>query len=342
MNEDDWTLYSSYGIRKVSHHLVSLNHYVSNSKEAEAFAVGLALESGPLDTFLDRSVYKSIQCFRILNSSKPGCELRFKQVVRHPWSEMEESFGGCQHSSNLPIQALGDSLITNVRGLILLTCSEESKSFRNQRTRKGPVARSSNLGDKTSLASCVKKLMDLHHRFLSGWNFSSVFSINVCEESSCVRLNRKIPSVCLIHHRIHDSDNSYITLQGACIGRRDIDGDLISPAVTNVIHLSLRCFRGSFKECVYLGALFLNADDRWSCCIDTSSEPTPDTNYSGGSTSEDVKCLVTSMNVDIPRGTDTPRGSETQPRKRTRMQQGIAKWQRRAIPKIQIDVLDFM
>lgn len=364
MCEDDWTLYSSHGRSKVSYHLVSLNHYVSDSKEAEAFATGLASESDLLDTFLDRSVYKSIQCFRILNTSKPGSELRFKQVENHPWSELAKSFVRCHQPLCMPMQDLSDSLITNVRGLAMLACSDSSKLSVVHRPF---TANPSNLGEKTSFLYCIYKLLDQAHGGLAGWqNSSKVFSATICEAEARVRLTRNTPSMCLIHKRVHHSENSCIYLRGDCIGKRDPEGNLLPPSMGCKIQLELRCFRGASHGVVHLGITSMNADDKWHCAA-VNLKQTSDCKYKSvrRSTHEDVKCPPASQCRDIsstpdelcpdtelrtcsvsqndgdPHPARQPRPS-LRPRKQVRMKQGEAMWKRSDIPKFDLALLDFM
>lgn len=245
LDSSNWTLYHSHGDVKLSYHLVSLNHCVPSSSIAKEFAVRLVRESEILRNYLDLGVYKSVQFFRIVGTSKLQSELRFKEVVQHPWDTMPTRFE-CSHQLSAPPSrdVLRDSMVAHTKGLQMLhprvaLCIDVPPSHSTAASADcyppSPMLR--NLGDFTSLLRCCEMAMEksspLHRK---------VFSYSVTD--SVVKLIRKTESHCLIHHRVHSNDNCIIYINPS---KRKLEKSSSSPDREEYF-MSMRCWR-DWREC---------------------------------------------------------------------------------------------
>lgn len=261
LDSSRWTLFRSHSTRKVSYHLVGLRDCVPNCLVAKEFATRLASESEVLANFLDTGVYKSVQFFRVLGTSKMQSELRFKQEVQRPWEDTSSHFERTHQPADLPTRvALADSQVAYSKDLpkqrLCLPPAADNPP-RCSRVEYPACPALHTLGDSSSLLQCCERAMErassMHRK-----------AFNYSVEDTSVRLFRKTSSLCLIHRRIHNSDNCIIYVNPSARDDRHSDG-------LQEYCLTLRCFRGLRDGHVALGNVMLRGG-RWELLESAASD----------------------------------------------------------------------
>jgi len=212
LKDDDILIYSSHGPNKRSYHIVVNNYARNGNKECEAF-YKLAIENidPSLSQFIDASVYKSIQQFRILGSQKR--ESNRPKIMLKEWSfkKGDKEINGSFSLSNLEEEnkeaenyfLFEHSLISRVSDCKLLNpliVKEEKKTFNNV---KGEDLKKSDIHKVLDLLALNMGLTRNHYRF--PFEFKEA-------EGRMILLKRKLASFCPICQRIHEHENPFVIL----------------------------------------------------------------------------------------------------------------------------------
>ena len=194
-------VYSSHTKKKFSFHLLIANYYFTNCQEGKKFyQKTVELVEEKYHSYIDSSVYKPTQQFRILNSHK--FDKDNQKIFRE---ELSENFSIPLKYKKFPAgldnYLLQISLISNTAGCQYLNGFEEDKKI-NKVLEKG-----------FSSTSDLEDILNI---------FYSIFSADVFEYHSLVdndgnlliTFRRISPSYCQDCNRIHENENPFITVNG--------------------------------------------------------------------------------------------------------------------------------
>lgn len=200
----DICLYCSSNAKKQSFHLVINNWCFTNYQEAKAFAKCVVSKmSAKYMKWVDMKVYKSLQQFRMIGSSKPGAE-RYKVLVKKfKWDKKNYT------THEYPVKpddekhefmiALQESLIGFTDTCQFLPSWEEHKPHE-------PSHISVELHrDEVDLAlDCLAQHMNMSRRRLAVF-----FSLRDVVDG-IINLQRLRPTFCSVCGRTHENENPYL------------------------------------------------------------------------------------------------------------------------------------
>lgn len=194
-------VYSSHTEIKFSFHLIISNYYFTNCQEGKNFyQKTIELLEEKYHPYIDSSVYKPTQQFRILNSHKYDKDNQ--KIFREDLSEnflVPEKYK--KYPAGLNNYLLQISLITNTAGCQYLSGFQEEKKV-NKILEKG--------------FSSTSDLEDILNIFYS--NFSAdVFEYhNIVENDGnlLITFRRISPSYCEDCQRVHENENPFVTVNG--------------------------------------------------------------------------------------------------------------------------------
>jgi len=194
--EKDILLFDSSGKNKISYHIV-INNFFHNDKTEAKYFYDKVMENLPRDycTFIDKSVYSSMQQFRIINSQKYQTG-RIKKLV-HEWKFEKKTIHveypePPENEDHKNIMELGMSLITQTNDCLLIPINIQ-KNFTEiilEDLEKDQVTKAFEL---------------LKHEIDS----ENVYEISEVKESVII-LKRLKPSFCKTCKRIHEAENGFI------------------------------------------------------------------------------------------------------------------------------------
>jgi hypothetical protein len=218
--EKDVLIFNSHGseIKKWSFHIVIDNYCHSNNKEAKGFYDLVMIEVKKIfpdipDGWIDASVYKSCQQFRIVESQKYN--KRIPKVFMYQWSyrEIDENKKSekryIQHKfSELPDNENHMKLLILQSSLLTVTDSCKILPSSYDKTTKNTLIIDKDIDEDT-----IEYSMSLLSKHI-GLNIDDkLFPFEIREvKNSLIILYRKRPSYCKICNRVHDSENPYITI----------------------------------------------------------------------------------------------------------------------------------
>lgn len=213
--EKDVLIFSSHGseIKKWSFHIIIDNYCHSNNREAKGFYDLVMIEVKKIfpdipGGWVDPSVYKSCQQFRIAESQKYNKKI--PKVFMYNWTyrEIDEKINIQYKFSELPENE--DHMKLLVLQSSLLTVTDYCKILPNSydKTQKNTYIIEKDIDEDT-----IEYAMSLLCKHI-GLNLNDkLFPFEIREvKNSLIILYRKRPSYCKICNRVHDSENPYITI----------------------------------------------------------------------------------------------------------------------------------
>lgn len=190
---DDLLIYSSNGPNKYSYHIVIDHWYHENHHEARAF-YNLVIDamSERYSKYVDNSVYKSLQQFRIIGNTKKGEQRPKTRITEWKYNDSDITW-----ELDSPYREFLRSLLTNTNNCKHLNIELDEKKYESG-TEGDP---------KGSDVVDIDKILPFIPPGLTFDTFNK----------HGYRLKRTYPSKCLICKRIHDHENAYIKIEDGVI-----------------------------------------------------------------------------------------------------------------------------
>ncbi len=193
---DDILLYSSNGPEKYSYHLIIDHWYHDNHHEARAFYdLVISSMSNRYTEYIDDSVYKSLQQFRIIENTKAGDNRPKVRVTEWKYHDADIVW-----ELDSPYGEFLKSLLTHTS-----YCSHLNIEFEN---RNNEPTRASDSVELTKIAHLIPEGFEADTFTKHGY-----------------KLRRTHPSKCLVCNRIHEHENAYIKI---------LDGSVIYKCFRNL------------------------------------------------------------------------------------------------------------
>lgn len=267
INPCEWTLYRSHGTEKISYHVTSKVHCVPAVEHAKAFAKALVSRCDILKSCVDMAVYKSVQFFRIANTSKVTGVTRHKCIVPGNWWEPDYDAFPTKLAPP-PLTSEDDMcrcLITHTAGMKRIEMLTGFKDTTNGSITRGLALFQNGESNSESLVECIRSMMnyantrpsDRASHFMAG-----EFTYIAQPDGQSVRMNRMSPGHCPIHHRRHEKDNCIAHI--APIPAEDVRGSSSKKCARAPLDrdfgVSVRCFRGPRDGFVDLGIVTRKGD----------------------------------------------------------------------------------
>ena len=194
-------IYSSHSKDKLSFHVVIPNYYFTNCDEGKNFYLKIIeLIDEKYRSFIDNSVYKTIQQFRILGSHKYQKEN--KKIYREDLSEglvIPEKYK--KFPKGLENFLLINSLVSMTAGAKYLDGYEKVEEVKTFSTQG---------------FSSTSDLEDILNIFYSIYSADLFEFLNVIDNDGNLLITflRKSSSLCEECNRIHDNENPFVTVNG--------------------------------------------------------------------------------------------------------------------------------
>lgn len=185
--EEDILVFNSHSNKKRSYHIVVTNWCVSNSTNNRKFFNEVMKDIPfPWKQYVDDSMYKSIQQFRMFMSSK-------YKANRHKTFDPDFSTWQVDEFSMNPLRDLFfDSLITYTRNCNIIHYEEDENSHFDY--------------EKTEITDSMQSKIK---NFVKMMKDGGCFSFGRCD-SSILLLRRNLPSYCNVCKRSHDNENPFV------------------------------------------------------------------------------------------------------------------------------------
>lgn len=186
INKKDILVFNSHSKKKRSFHIIVDNWCVNNNVSNRKF-FNLVMENvpGPWLTYIDNSMYKSIQQFRMFMSSKYLAD-------RHKQFDSEKSTWEPSEDCINPLRELFlSSLITFTENSTIIPFDEDENEYEYEK-----------IDLSSEMVKKVKKVISLMPH-------AKNFSVGDTD-SSVISLRRLVPSYCEQCKRTHENENPYI------------------------------------------------------------------------------------------------------------------------------------
>ena len=197
--QNDILLFTSHGQKQLSYHIV-IDHYCHlDNMEAKAFyqkveRLTSLMLNGKYVEFMDSSVYKTNQAFRLVGSHKVD-DKRVK-VLQHQWSYNDEIITYNNVSS--PMEQFAKSLVCFTSGCQLL------QSFKDEQLYNLPPV--VDLDDKD-----LDEIQSMLHK-----EFKNMFKIRRVKNHK-IYLLRQRAYYCTVCSRKHEHENPKLTIFNGCV-----------------------------------------------------------------------------------------------------------------------------
>lgn len=195
-------IYSSHTEKKLSFHIIINNYYFVNHEECKNFYDKIIeIIDEKYQKFVDNSVYKTIQQFRILNSHKYNRDN--KKIFREDLSEnfiIPDKYK--KFPAGLNNYLLQTSLISNTAGAKYLSGYNIIKNNKSTTLNKG--------------FGSTSDLEDVLNIFYSIYSADIFQYLNVIDNNGnlLITFRRLSPSYCQECQRVHENENPFITVNG--------------------------------------------------------------------------------------------------------------------------------
>ena len=206
----DILIFNSHSLKKLSNHVIINNYYHINNNEAKAFYELVINQMDPkLTEFVDHSVYKPTQQFRIVGCKKMGVNptkmleevwIYKGEKVEYEYIETPTSSG---HKLMLQLEA---SLLSYVRSCVMLPefIPKEQRRMSNME-----------MSEETVTLEEAQQALNLYAAYggitVSDKRFPYKF---MGIKNNLLLLKRMKPSKCPICMRIHEHENTFLSVIG--------------------------------------------------------------------------------------------------------------------------------
>jgi len=173
LTKNDIIICSSHSNNKISYHFIINNYFVNNNLESKYFKdqLKIIINNNSINKFIDDSVYKSTQGFRIINNTKPN-QNRFKVLLNE--NEVQDI--------NTIIQYINNCCeLPNLNENVNKSCKQIITDID------------------------VKKALDISKNYIKGFDFREVHN-----NSGLLLFDRIKSTYCQICKRVHENDNSLV------------------------------------------------------------------------------------------------------------------------------------
>jgi len=213
--DKDLLLFSSHGPNKLSYHVVINNYCHSSHKQAEKFFWEV-VKTGNLEQYvepgiIDKSVYKSIQQFRIEGNQKYASNRPKKLNLTWKYNnediefKFKEEFYNDKHEYLNHLEA---GLVGYVHGCKFLPTFGTADEIDSNNTEYDEIEL-----DKNDIKLALQRLKDFELH-VNG-NKHCPFSYRGIE-GGMIMLQRHRPSYCQLCRRVHDNEHPFIFIMGKC------------------------------------------------------------------------------------------------------------------------------
>ena len=211
----DVIICTSHNLDKISYHVILPFYHHINNMQAKSFYDKVILDIPEVyRKYIDHSVYKSVQQFRLLGNKKPNTN-RIKifnkswtygdQIINYEYPEVYKNI----------IDKTNDELLVQFLLSTISFILPESKPMQNFEVKINDKVQTKFKGDVR-----VDKVYDLLINFFSQINNKRLTHIDQLpfriegNKDNMILLRRTRPSLCLLCNRVHQHQNPYLIIFG--------------------------------------------------------------------------------------------------------------------------------